>query len=427
MGYFYGVGQAVADLQLIAEKGVANGYASLDSTGLVPFTQIFGSDVRLRRTAAATLTVDDGADGNVKVRWGSGENVGFYLAAGVNTPHLQDIRHGTAAAPITAVGPTFKVSRTDATLKASTEAVGGVGTDGAEQVAAIMGISTGTAACEVQTVGLYGAAKNKSTASGGGDDACGVYGIGRVTDSGTGVAIGGFFAGRRENDTGKMTGVEVHNANYGTVNADYSSSGFGGGAAVWANCSGNADSASAFTVSNAFGRQFENGLSFTAQVTSGKTGGVRVTSIRDDSSSVTTLDIRGSHTHGIDFYNGTFSGGLMRLKNNVAVRARNAADSADVDAFKFNAFNELETSLARISTSGSLSFGAGASIRPSTTGAGLRIGGATNELIGFWNVTAVVQPTAVADASGGGTIDTEARTALNALLARVRTIGLIAT
>jgi hypothetical protein len=45
------------------------------------------------------------------------------------------------------------------------------------------------------------------------------------------------------------------------------------------------------------------------------------------------------------------------------------------------------------------------------------------------NGTAVVgaRGAAVADASGGSTVDTEARAALNALLARVRTHGLIST
>ncbi len=37
------------------------------------------------------------------------------------------------------------------------------------------------------------------------------------------------------------------------------------------------------------------------------------------------------------------------------------------------------------------------------------------------------QPTAVPDASGGATIDAEARTAINDLLARLRTLGVIAT
>lgn len=37
------------------------------------------------------------------------------------------------------------------------------------------------------------------------------------------------------------------------------------------------------------------------------------------------------------------------------------------------------------------------------------------------------QGAAVADATGGATVDAEARTALNALLAQLRTIGVIAT
>jgi len=47
----------------------------------------------------------------------------------------------------------------------------------------------------------------------------------------------------------------------------------------------------------------------------------------------------------------------------------------------------------------------------------------------FVNGTQVVsaQGVAVADASGGSTVDTEARTAINALLARLRAHGLIAT
>ena len=55
----------------------------------------------------------------------------------------------------------------------------------------------------------------------------------------------------------------------------------------------------------------------------------------------------------------------------------------------------------------------------------------TNELritenkIGFFGATPTTRPTAVADASGGSVVDTQARAALNALLARLRTLGLI--
>lgn len=61
------------------------------------------------------------------------------------------------------------------------------------------------------------------------------------------------------------------------------------------------------------------------------------------------------------------------------------------------------------------------------TSTGTKLGSATTQKLGFWNATPVVQPAAQADASGGATIDAEARTALNGLLAKLRTIGIIAT
>ena len=61
---------------------------------------------------------------------------------------------------------------------------------------------------------------------------------------------------------------------------------------------------------------------------------------------------------------------------------------------------------------------------------GIRVRDAGNELVGatgFFGAPPATQPTAVADAAGGATVDAEARTALNALLSRLRTLGLIAT
>jgi hypothetical protein len=61
------------------------------------------------------------------------------------------------------------------------------------------------------------------------------------------------------------------------------------------------------------------------------------------------------------------------------------------------------------------------------TTTGTKIGTATTQKIAFFNSTPVVQPAAQADASGGGTVDAEARTAINGLLAKLRTLGIIAT
>ncbi len=58
---------------------------------------------------------------------------------------------------------------------------------------------------------------------------------------------------------------------------------------------------------------------------------------------------------------------------------------------------------------------------------GTKFGTTTSQKIGFWNTTPVIQPTAVGAASGGANIDSEARTAINNLLIRLRNIGIIAT
>jgi len=57
------------------------------------------------------------------------------------------------------------------------------------------------------------------------------------------------------------------------------------------------------------------------------------------------------------------------------------------------------------------------------TTTGTKIGTATTQKIGFFNATPVVQPTAVADATDAASVITQ----LNALLSRIRDLGLIAT
>jgi hypothetical protein len=57
---------------------------------------------------------------------------------------------------------------------------------------------------------------------------------------------------------------------------------------------------------------------------------------------------------------------------------------------------------------------------------GIKIGSATSSLLGFYGVTPVDQPATVADPAGGGTIDTEARTAINAIIDRLQELGLVA-
>jgi len=57
---------------------------------------------------------------------------------------------------------------------------------------------------------------------------------------------------------------------------------------------------------------------------------------------------------------------------------------------------------------------------------GLNIGDAATALIGFYGATPVDQPATVTDPTGGGTVDAEARTAIEAIIDRLQELGLIA-
>jgi len=72
------------------------------------------------------------------------------------------------------------------------------------------------------------------------------------------------------------------------------------------------------------------------------------------------------------------------------------------------------TSLLHLADAGHITVG---------TTTGTKIGTATTQKLGFYNATPVVQPTAVADATTAVDVITQ----LNALLAKLRTIGIIAT
>ena len=97
------------------------------------------------------------------------------------------------------------------------------------------------------------------------------------------------------------------------------------------------------------------------------------------------------------------------------------------------AFRVAGTERARIDPSGNVGIGVSSpnslveladagNITVGTT-TGTKIGTATTQKLGFYNATPVVQPAAVADATDAASVITQ----LNALLARMRSLGLIAT
>jgi hypothetical protein len=80
------------------------------------------------------------------------------------------------------------------------------------------------------------------------------------------------------------------------------------------------------------------------------------------------------------------------------------------------------TEALRISNDRSITVSDGGNVILGTT-TGTKIGTGTTQKLGFYNATPVVQPTAVADATDAASVITQ----LNALLAKLRTLGIIAT
>jgi hypothetical protein len=107
---------------------------------------------------------------------------------------------------------------------------------------------------------------------------------------------------------------------------------------------------------------------------------------------------------------GTTSSFPAIKRNGTAINFRLADDSADCDV-----------TAAALTLSGNLTISTKNIVTDTTTGT--KIGTATTQKLGFYNATPVVQPTAVADATDAASVITQ----LNALLSRMRDLGLIAT
>lgn len=270
-------------------------------------------------TARAALTARIGA---YALDLRNGDNLNMF--SGTGTPTTGQViyaRIGTSASPDTTLNPGVKVART---IEVAFSSFGGG--DGAEQMAAIQGIGNGTAANEAQPVGVYGAATSNYNSTGSGKgDACGLVGIGRFSGTGAGTGIGASLAGRRDVSTGRATAAEFTTLNYSGVAGSYNSTGYSNTTGEWVVANGDADSGVGIVVGNPYGFQFKVGIAFNAQVIGGKTGGVADSSIRDDSTATTSLDIRGTHTTALSIASGA---GAVSIANNVVTIARAAGTVA---------------------------------------------------------------------------------------------------
>lgn len=141
---------------------------------------------------------------------------------------------------------------------------------------------------------------------------------------------------------------------------------------------------------------------------------------------VMTLDSTGTllkPVGDIEFGNGAANQGFLKSGAAGDLLMRTSGTGLGIS---FRPNNTETATCSHNGTNGSFLFVDGTNIVFQSTN-GTKIGTATTQKLAFYNSTPIVQGAAVADAAGGTTIDAEARTALNALLARIRSLGLIAT
>jgi hypothetical protein len=256
------------------------------------------------------------------VKLGEGEAVNPFVGSaggpeGTTEASLLRIRQGTLAEPSTSLVPLAKVERvvlaTDPALQA--EGVSQTST-AADQMAALVSVCQTADGSHANAVGLFGsgisyAQSHSSILPGTHSGGLGVHGIGYATGPG-GAGQGGFFHGRTSHAGGFVIGVNAMVSNDGGSDFRYAPGGFSS-CGLWVNAAGTADMAAGLIVSNHFGRQFEYGIAFTAQVAGGKTGGIKIATLRDDSHSPTVFDVNGSHANGLDTTDATFSGKAILL------------------------------------------------------------------------------------------------------------------
>lgn len=253
----------------------------------------------------------------------AGTSIGYFTAVAGRHWELRD---GTVAAPVTQAAPSMHVSRTQRLTRVAIEAVGGVGTDGGELNAAVVGVSqSASTSDEGMPVGLYGAAIQKGTGGGNFNDSIGVYGAARSQGSAQGLAIALYGHAWRDSSSGKALAAELQIRNDG-ANGSYSATAAPATGGVWIYANWSADPAVGVAVGNPFGNQFDVGFAVLGQVGGGDTGAAKTAAFRDDSNATASLEQRGTHTYGIDQQNGTFSTAALHLNGHVLFKTSGTFD-----------------------------------------------------------------------------------------------------
>jgi hypothetical protein len=200
------------------------------------------------------------------------------------------------------------------------------------------------------------------------------------------------------------------------------------GIGILASGNGTAFTCSAFgsdtTGLGAYGLRLQNTNTLTWASTTNGPGNEELTLVRDASH---TLGQRnGANAQRFNLY-GTFSNSSnyerMFLEYNTTGTAyRIGTEKAGTGSARALELQTDGVTRLTIGTTGLFTIADALNIAVGTT-TGTKIGTATTQKLAFFNATPVVQPTAVADATDAASVITQ----LNALLSRMRTLGLIAT
>ncbi len=193
-----------------------------------------------------------------------------------------------------------------------------------------------------QTVGIVGMADNvNSVALGSGaGDSCGGYFTAIKSSGALGAATGLFSIAARYLDTQYAIGAEIRAANETTTDCVYNPNGASQGTGVWINSNVGAtpEARNGLAVGVSSGgdatRNWVVGLGFLHN-------SCQNASISDDSNSLSSIRLNGSHSYGLDTVGGIFTSAPIRLGNQQPIIARNAANTNELVIIRLNSANQV--------------------------------------------------------------------------------------
>ena len=304
----------------------SNNQGSLTAGNAATFTQTTWIISASRTTVTVTYpTLTD-------LESGGGDNLDLESSEGPTSGQALDYRYGTAGVPDATNNPVVKISRTLAIPAANVHAIG-------DANASAFGVhAIGTAGNQVQVTTLTAFARNVGTAGGTSKDgnatspdAVALQGFARIQGSGVGAAIPIVGIAHVDTATAKAANscqLFVYNDSGSDSAVSTTAQAFARGISLYsygANLGGIGLEIVGPVGSQ--GNQFDVGVHATGQTAGSFTGGIKTAFLQDDSTAVTSLKVNGSHTVGVDFSGGTFSGAI--LKTPAASEATSATAGAN--------------------------------------------------------------------------------------------------